>query len=297
MKHLLLIVPLLAASPVALAQAPAIESYGQTNTVQPRIMVVPFTKEGEDIRTVLDADANRRIAITKVKEAFDNRGFSTVDFVGRLKAANDNKVFTSENQDDIKSQLIQSSGADMYVQVEVVAQPGASGNSVNVILSAYEAAGGNSLANKVGSSGKFFTDDYGKLTSKAVEACGADMMNTLQTKFTDIVNNGRSVLIDISFGQESAYKMSSVIKGQDLPFSDVLEEWLSKNAYKNNYHIQGTTDLRMICDDVRIPLRDQATGKNYNANRFALELFKYLKSIGLEPAKDVKGNTIYITIK
>jgi len=297
MRKLLLILCLMGAGSVTYAQVAATNSYGTVNTVQPRIMVIPFTKEGEDIRTVLDEDVTRRIAITKVKEAFDNRGFSTVDFIGKLKSANDNKVFTSDNQEDIKSLLIQSSGADMYVQVEVDKQESASGNSVNVILSAYEAAGGNSLANKVGSSGKFYTEDYGKLTTKAVNACGSEMMNILQSKFTEIVNNGRSVMVDISFDQGASYTMSSEIKGQDLPLSDVLEEWMSKNAYKNNYHLQGTTDLRMIFDDVRIPLKDQATGRNYNANRFALEIFKYLKSIGLEPQKDVKGNTIYITLK
>lgn len=72
---------------------------------------------------------------------------------------------------------------------------------------------------------------------------------------------------------------------------------MEKNAFKNNYHIQGTTDLRMIFDDVKIPLKDQASGSNYNPNKFALELFKFFKSLGLQPAKDVKGSTIYITIK
>ncbi len=276
------------------AQTASTASGGSVITVQPKIMVIPFTKAGEDIRTVLDQDVNRRIAITKVKEAFDNRGFTTVDFVGRLKAANDNNAFTSDNQTDIKSQIIQMSGADIYVQTETDVQNGASGNSVNIILSAYEASTGNSLANKVGSSGKFYTEDYGKLTSKAVEACGADLMTTIQEKFTDIVTNGKSIHIDISFGQGSKYKMSSEFGS--LPLSDQLEDWMSKNAYKNNYHVQGTTDTRMIFDDVRIPLKDQASGQNYNANRFALELFKYLKTMNLDPHKDIKGNTIFITI-
>ena len=54
--------------------------------VQPKIMVIPFTKEGEDIRTILEDDINKRIAITKIKEAFDERGFTTVDFTAKLKA-------------------------------------------------------------------------------------------------------------------------------------------------------------------------------------------------------------------
>ena len=82
----------------------------------------------------------------------------------------------------------------------------------------------------------------------------------------------------------------------NLPLSDQIEMWMEKNAYKNNYHIQGTTDLRMIFDDVRIPLKD-ANGKNYNTNKFALEIFEFFKTLNMQVDKDIKGSTIYITIK
>jgi hypothetical protein len=281
----------------AFTQNAATNSGGQVQTVQPKIMVIPYTKEGEDIRTILEADVNKRIATTKIKEAFDSRGFTTVDFVAKLKAAKDNNVFTSDNQTDIKTQVIQMSGADIYVQAEVNVQKGQSGTSVTLILTAYEASTGNSLSNKIGESGKFFTEDIGKLASKAVESVAEDFLNVMQTKFTDIVNNGKSVVIDISFDAGTDKTMSSEIGSSGLPLSDQLEEWMVKNAYKNNYHIQGTTDLKMIFDDVRIPLKDQATGNNYNPNKFALEIFKFLKSIGLEVKKDVNLSTIYITIK
>jgi Family of unknown function (DUF6175) len=272
-------------------------SGGQVATVQPKIMVIPYTKEGEDLRNVLENDENKRIAITKIKEGFDNRGFTTVDFVAKLKAAKDNNVFTSDNQTDIKSQIIQMSGADVYVQAEVIVEKGQSGNSVKLILTGYEASTGNSLSNKVGESGKFYTDDFNKLASKAVESCVEEFLNVMQTKFTDIVNNGKSVIIDISFSTDSKYKMSSEIGTDALPLSDQVEMWMEKNSFKNSYHIQGTTDLKMILDDVKIPLKDQATGNNYNPNKFALELFKFFKGLGLQPGKDVKGSTIYITIK
>lgn len=272
--------------------------YGQQAvTVQPKIMVIPFTKEGEDIRTILEADVNRRIAITKIKEAFDSKGFTTVDFTAKLKAAKDNNMFTSENQTDIKTQIIQMSGADIYVQAEVNEQKAQSGNSVTLILTGYEASTGNSLSNKVGESGRFYTDDFGKLASKAVVNIAEDFLNVMQTKFTDIVNNGKSVIVDISFDTGSQHTMASEnLSTSGLPLSDELEEWMGKNAFKNNYHIQGTTDLKMIFDDVRIPLKD-ANGNNYNPNKFALEIFKFLKSLSLDVKKDVKGSTIYITIK
>ncbi len=278
------------------AQIAATNSNGQVKSVQPKIMVIPFAKEGEDIRTVLEADVDRRIAITKTKEAFDSRGFTTVDFTAKLKAANSSKAF-SNNQFDVKSQIVQMSGADIYVEVEVNNSKGQSGSSVSLILNAYEISTGNSLANKVGQSGKFYTDDFGKLASRAVESVAEEFLNVMQSKFSDIVENGKSVIIEVGFDEGSQYTTSSEIGSSGLPFSDLLEEWISKNSFKNNYHIQGTTDLTMIFDEVRIPLKDQATGRNYNSNNFALEIFKYLKTLSLNVTKEIKSNTIYINIK
>jgi len=278
-------------------QNKATDSGGQVVTVQPKIMVIPYTKEGEDLRTILEKDENKRIAITKIKEGFDSRGFTTVDFVAKLKAAKDNNIFTSDNQTDIKTQIVEMSGADVYVQAEVIAERSQSGNSVKLILTAYECSTGNSLSNKVGESGRFYTDDFNKLSSKAVESCVDDFLNVMQTKFTDIVNNGKSIIIDISFSPESKYKMSSEVGDDGLPLSDQIEIWMEENAFKNNYHIQGTTDVRMIFDDVRIPLKDQSTGNNYNPNKFGLEMFKFFRELRMSITRDIKGNTIYITIK
>ena len=91
--------------------------------------------------------------------------------------------------------------------------------------------------------------------------------------------------------------MSSEVGEDELPLSDQIEMWMEENAFKNYYHIQGTTDLRMIFDDVRIPLKNQATGTNYSSNKFALAMFKFFKGIGVPPAKDIKGSTIYFTLK
>lgn len=266
-------------------------------TVQPKIMVIPYTKEGEDLRTILEEDVNKRITLAKIREAFDNRGFTTVDFTARLKAISQNGVFNSDNQTDLKSQLIEMSGADIYVEAEMNVLLSASGNSVKMIITAYDVSTGASLANKVGDSGKFYTDDIGKLASKAIGLCAEEFLNTIQAKFSDIVENGRSLIINFGFDQNSSYTMSSEVGTQGLQLSDEIELWMEDHAYKNNYHIQGTTDKQMIFDDVRIPLKDPKTGNNYNTNKFALEIFKFMRKLGLQVQRDIKGTTIYITIK
>lgn len=292
MKRILFLLLLLMGSLYLPAQnQPAVQ------TVQPKIMVIPYTKQGEDIRTVLENDVNKRIALTRIKEAFDSRGFTTVDFTARLKVANDNAIFTSDNQTDLKSLIIQNSGADIYVEAETNVLLSETGNSVKIIVTGYEISTGNSLANTVGESGKFYTDDIGKLASKAIESCAEGFLNTMQAKFTDIVENGRSVIVNFGFDLGSAYLMSSEVGNQGLLLSDELELWMEEHAYKNNYHIQGTTDTQMIFDDVRIPLKDPNTGNNYNPNKFALEIFKFMRGLGLQISRDIKGNTIYITIK
>ena len=288
-KYILMLLLLLPNVAGAIAQ--------NVNTVQPKIMVIPYTKEGEDLRTVLEDDVNKRITLAKIREAFDDRWFTTIVFTARLKAISQNEVFTADNQTDLKSRLIEMSGADIYVEAEMNVLLSSSGNSVKVIVTAYDVSTGASLANKVGDSGKFYTDDIGKLASKSIGSCAEEFLNTIQTKFSDIVENGRSVIINFGFDQNSSYSMSSEIGGQGLQLSDELEMWMEEHAYKNNYHIQGTTDKQMIFDDVRIPLKDPKNGNNYNTNKFALEIFKFMRKLGLQVQRDIKGTTIYITIK
>lgn len=268
----------------------------QMVTVQPKIMVVPFVKEGEDIRNVLENDVNKRIVLTKIKEAFDSRGFTTVDFLGRLKALSKANGLAMDNQSDLKTMIIQQSGADIYVDAEIDVVLSGSGNGVKVIMTAYDTSTGNSLANKVGDSGKFYTDDIGRLASKAVEGQADAFLNVMQTKFNDIVTNGRSINVTIGFAQTSQYSMSSEVGANGFALSDEIEMWMSENAYKGNYHIQGTTEKQMIFDDVRIPLKDD-NGNNYNINKFGLKFMMFARKMGLQIGRDISNNTLIITIK
>ena len=83
---------------------------------------------------------------------------------------------------------------------------------------------------------------------------------------------------------------------EGFTLSDEIEMWMSENAYKNNYHIQGSTDKQMIFDDVRIPLKDE-NGNNYNINKFGLKFMIFARKLGLQIGRDISNNTLVITIK
>lgn len=265
-------------------------------TVQPSIMVVPFAKENQQMRTVLENDVNLRVAVTKIKEGFDNRGYSTVDFRAKLKQLSNDKAMEMENQSSLKQEIIELSGADIYVETEVSINRTGAGNSVTVIATAFDAFSGISLANKVGNSPKFYTENFEKLAEKAAESIVEDLLNTLQMKFDDIVANGRIATLNLTFAENASNDMDSELGTPPTLLSDLLENWLEKNCFKGYFHVQGVTATKMIVDELRLPFRDE-NGGNYRPSKFAAALRNYLKTLGLESSRDLQGNKIFITIQ
>lgn len=264
------------------------------NVVQPKIMVVPYVVEGVDIRQTIESDPNIRIVLSKIREAFDNRGFTTVDFESKLKSQTANNALSQTAQQDLKAMVIQGSGADIYVETEYIYDDSEAGSSVKVLMKACDVSTGNSFANKDAFSGLFRTSDVGRLAGAAVEKVADDFLVTLQNKFSDIVTNGRSIIVDFKVGENSSVTLNNEYNGEEL--ADLLADWMADHSFKNNYHIQGTTELEMIFDDVRIPLLD-ANGRNYNINQFDREIRQYLRTLGIQVSHTTKNNTLIITFK
>ncbi|SEP98160.1 DUF6175 family protein [Neolewinella agarilytica] len=266
-----------------------------TQTVQPTIMVIPFAKEDEQLRTALEKNEALRIAVSKVKEGFDDRGYSTIDFRSKLNQLGNDQVMESDNVTSLKQMVIELSGADIFVEVEVQKNRSSSGNSVAVVLSAYDAYSSESLANKVGTSPKFYSEDYAKLTTRALGDNVEELLNTIQLKFDDIVANGRTITMNIGFSQASEYDMDSEVGVDEDLLSDVIEDWLYDNSFGNYYHLQGITATKMIVDAFKVPLRDDK-GRNFRVSRLASQFRKDFSELGLEITRDVQGNRIFLTI-
>ncbi len=270
--------------------------------VQPKIMVIPYTKQGEDLRTVLEEDPNKRIALSKIKEAFDERGFSTIDFIARLKAANTSDVINIDNQNDLKSSIINMSGADIYVESEIICQqtlvPGQTKpeSRVKINITAYDVATGASLSNKVGECGPFYTEDIAKLSIKAIESIADDFLEVMQSKFSIISEQGRSIMLIINLDQNSTFNMESEVGTQGLTLQDEIELWVDSTCYNGNYHLQGATQLNMVFDDIKLPFNDES-GATYTLGKYSMNALKFFRSLGLTISRTLKGNTLYITIK
>ncbi len=281
----------------AMSQLAATDSKGKVTQVQPSVMVIPRVNEGQDIRSILDQNEPLRAVVTKMKEKFDERQFRTYSFEAALKAALANKVFTSENQTDMKTILLQMSNPDIYVELDV-SQVSCSGASIaRVNMNAYYTATGLSIGSVVAES-HCNVAEFGRLAEQAINTNADKFMNTMQTNFDDLVQHGVPILINIDFAQGSEYSMSSTISSHnDDELSDVIGEWMENAAFENQYNPPIFTDKLMVISDLRVPLRDQVTGKNYNPQKFAKSFQDFLKNIGIPNKKYVKTGGIFITIQ
>lgn len=269
----------------------------QVNTVQPSIMVIPYVPEGADVRKALDVSNEKRQVIAQISGAFADKGFQTKDFYANFKAVTQNSAFEDGTKTDLKSQIIQSSGADIFVEADININQSGDGNSVRVVIKACEASTSKVLASKIGDSGKFYTTDYGKLGAKAVQKAMEDFLTTMQQSFNDMIANGRSIVVNVTFSEMSDYDTTTELGEDGFELRDLLELWMEENAYKNYYHIQGTTDKKMVFDEVRIPLKDPTTGRNYNINKFSMSLASFFKKYGMQVDRNMNGGTLYITVR
>jgi hypothetical protein len=263
-------------------------------TVQPTIMAIPFAREGQSLRSNYERNELVRIAITKVKDGFDQRGVNTIDFRAKLKQVSNNEVLTEDQQSSMKDDLISLSGADIYVEIEANTNRSNTGNSVTVIMTAYDAVSGESLANKVSTSPKFYTDNYEKLVEKAVEAEIENLLNTIQEKFNDIRENGRTVVLTVGVDVDADFDLDEETEEGDL-LSEAIEDWVADNSYKGYYHMQGSTETKIIFDIVKIPLKDDR-GRSYRVSKLAAKLRNHLKKQGFAASRTIQGNNIVMTL-
>ena len=259
----------------------------------PTVMVIPFVKEGQDMRTVYESDSlqHLRVAMTIVKNAFDTSSIKTIDLHPILQQlSNDESILP-------KDVIVTHSKVDIYVEVEAKIVNTSRGNSVTVILNTYDAFSGQSLSNDLGHSPKFYTKNYERLCEKALDKFLGKFINNTLTALEDLSKNGRSITVNIGISENASIDMDSEIGEKGDLLSDVIETWMEQNAKNSQFNIQGITATRMILNNVKIPKIDPETQKNYSPSKFAKELIFFLKSKGIECSRDIQGTNIFITIE
>lgn len=274
-------------------------SNGNVNQLQPKIIVIPYVSNGEDIRSKIEANPNTRIAISLVKKAFDQRGYTTYDFLTALKSAEESSVRDNSNSIMLsKNEIINKySKAEIEIQIDCVELPSnRDGKQVQVTLSANVVGEASALATETATS-KRLNVEINDLITQATNSKIDAFMSALQTKFTEIVNNGISYFLELQISNGETFRFNDELPGEEDQFSYIIYDWMRNNAYKNYASMDDESETELTFT-IKVPLRDPKTGINYSITDFQRSFRSFLKTKTFDVKfSKTEGKKLYAEIK
>jgi hypothetical protein len=264
---------------------------------QPRIIVIPFAKEGEKIQTVLENDFGKQLALAKVKESFDGRQFPTVDFMGALRSARTSMAMGADAQSDFRDRLLETSRADIYVVSNFQPSRSPEGlTSVTLILEAYLTANGMSLGSKTGRSTRSRLADTAAHIEQVTEELTPALLDVMQNNFCEFQKDGAPLSVDVKVASGATTDLLRPVPGKTQTITEALEEWFGKTAVNGGYNVANSTANMLQATDVRLALRDSA-GRPLSPSRFGSDLVRFLQSLGVAATRSVSNGAVYVEIK
>lgn len=259
----------------------------------PTIIVVPYKKEGESYQAILENDYDLRIAVSAVQKGFEQSGIKTVDLQARLDRAKRNAQYEENagTADSNDKQLLESSGADVYVVVDMLKDVTSSDARVSLIMKAYETASGTIWASKEGWTKRFRTQDTDILCSYAVN----DNLPDFLSQIIDNYSRPTRASLQISLSGTSMNTINDAYADNDMRVMDMIQNWLDENAYEGEYHLQGVVDEKAIFDYVIIPMQDE-NGYKMTPDKFIAGMRRHLEKNGIYSSQRIEGNTIFLIL-
>ncbi len=272
----------------------------QEDVYQPTIMVVPYKHQNLDYRTILRETkyVDYRTAIANVQDAFIKKGYEIKDVMAVLEATEKSMLFeTNTSADAFDAQLINSSGADVYVTVDAGYNTNDEGSMGSIALVAYERASGKVLGSKHTTTPRYRKGTLADLYRIAISLIVDDFLVDMTANYDKKSMLGNTFVLRVTADNSSAKLLDTPISSlNNIPLSDALRMWLRKNAVGGRFHVQGVTKELAIFDEIQIASKS-AAGHFIDANDFALDIYTYIRNeLGVTCDKRVDGNTVYITI-
>ena len=257
----------------------------QTNTatVQPTVVVVPFTTTGQDALSLYETKFEYRAIINEIKNAINSRGsFMPQDLQEIISRIKENTVLNEINYVDIDptKRILDNTSADILIKAEIYIFTENALNSVQITLKAIDKASGKTMfASPLLTSPSFKTTDFAYLAKRVLtegDAIGA-FCNGVSNAFQSIALNGRSIQVIFETTGTSTYKLDDEDKDMNT-FGDLIIDWVKKTSYKGYYKIRTQTPKQIYFEEIKIPLKAD-DGSNYDVNTYAKEFRKTIAEI------------------
>lgn len=270
------------------AKKPTLMVLPSDNWCVQRYFITEFDNQGTKMKVpnykqAFQEDNEIGQVISKIGALLIDRGFPLKDAEQEiknieLKSAEDAVISSASNSVSIAETPIdilkKRAKADIIIQIWWSLNKVENGRSVNFILEAFDTYTNKRIASSTGTSSMYVDKVIPQMLQETINEHIDPFVSQLQNYFTDMFTNGREVSIGIKKWQNWKQSLETEYEGKEL--SEIIEDWMQKNSFKNKYNISDQTETFIKFEQVRIPVTD-SQNKAIDARMFLRELQKYLK--------------------
>ena len=236
---------------------------------QPSVMVVPYINAELDnnadaLRTYIDNNPLVKIGLSKVKEAFDLKGFPTKDFAGALRVNKNRRLVSASRgtSSSVAKSIIRDSKAEIIVYLTPIIIKNGGLTEVRFTLEAQEAMIGQNFASADYSSGSYRTNDSIMLAERALANISTSFFYQIEDGFNQMVEQGRDVSILIEFAEGCEVGPYTRLGAQRKTLSRALLDWGRAHAYHKSCGDPQSAD-GIIEMTMKVPVYLDDTGEPY----------------------------------
>ena len=287
------------------------------NAKKPTIMVVPsdnwcvqngfvqtFNNQGTsrtipDYRKALQNSPELLQVISQINGMMAERGFPLKDLEGTLnqleqEAADDAMRMSSKTGGGVSTsptdQLKMVAKADIWMQLTWTLEKKGPKKSISFNLRGLDAYTSKQIATAVGTGQPSMSANVSSLLEEAVLAHIDNFNSSLMDHFTDLMENGREVIVRIKVWDDWGEDLESEFGDDDEELTYIIQDWFDENT--KDYNLTNETENMMYLEQVRIPVfytNSKGKERAYDVNRLGRDLKKYLKQFDIQAKDENEG--------
>lgn len=251
-----------------------------------------------DFQTAFDNNADISMIIGAMQDFMTKENYKVEDLKGSLaKIQNRN---TRDNMTTAGGGLQQSpidmlnktAKADINVELFYTIKKDGPYKYIEFNVSAVDAYSNAPVSTgNIGRGTSASSTDLVNQLEEAVLSFKDKFISDMDRYYERLFENGRQIVVRCTLAENSGTNYEEEYEDEEL--GQLIENWISDNAFKGNYSLSDKTENEVFFDDVRIPMTYQdknGNTKGTDANWFAGKLRKYIESLTGEKCKiDVIG--------
>ena len=272
MKKLLLVLTFLGFySTSLLAQQPA----------QPSMMILPYTKSGESALDIYQDDEEYRALIIAMEQAFIDNGAELQDLERTILNAKEAMTREANKYIDINDAINRNATTEITIAPEINYQNDGTYVQFGILMKAVDTSTGGILytgkyistppipagTNMMAVATNILKSDGGTGEGPYIQVFLAGMRRA----FEKMVKEGRAIKAVFVTDDDSDFRLNDEANDDFEMISDLIETWVSENAFNGTYRVSSSSDNRLEFDLIKIAVRDE-DGKPFNIGKFAKKL-------------------------